>query len=477
MKKLNLFLLLFSFIVTSASATHLMGGDLIAARDSTGKYHITLSYYRDTLGIPLSHYEYVNVYKYVPATSSYTSYGVIHLDYDTALSQLLVPSFPYGVETGIYTADTTFAPGKYRLVSNTCCRNGAILNTTTPLNESIVLYTDLTVTTAGNSTPDFLAMPIAHFQVNTPATYNPLPFDPDGDSISWALNVPFGNYTGTATGPVLSSVVGFTTPVSAPGGPFTMNPVTGEITWTPSNTGNYVQSFKITEYKSGVESGTIIRDMQYVVLPADTNSPQPFFTTVTPYNTNSTQNYNYAYYTPGQPFRFQINGTSTSSSASIVMSSYGLPYKMVVPATFTTSGSGNNVTGTMNWTPALGTTQDYTIIFRAGNGHFSKDFTLVLRKNPSTTGIRQPSGNISSFQVFPNPAQGSVNISVDLSARTEGEISVYNTLGQQVQSIYKGTMNKGALQLHSALQLTAGTYFVVLKETSGHSKTTMLSVK
>lgn len=479
MKKTILLAISSLLLAFGAKATHLMGGDLIAALDSTGKYHITLSYYRDTLGIPLNHYyENVLVYQYSATTNTYTQIRVIQLDYDSVQSQLQVPSFPYGVETGIYVNDTITLPvGSYRLVSNTCCRNGAILNATDPMAESIVLYTDLNVTTAGNSTPNFLAMPIAHFEVNVPAFYNPLPFDPDADSIAWALNTPIGNTNNVSVNPLFSPVLGFATPAGTASGPFTMNAVTGQVTWTPPNTGNYIQSFKITEYKAGVATGTIIRDMQYLVLPADTNAPQPVFVNISPYNTNTQQHYNYLYYTPGQPLTFQIGSATPNVNSVLTLSSFGEPYQLANPASFTVTGTNNNKTGTFNWTPAANLTRDVLVIFRTGNGVFSKDFTLLLRKTPSSTGIGTPSGIVNSFAVYPNPAKSELHVSLDLAERTAGQVALYNTVGQKVLTLFDGAMPKGKLQFSSALNVAAGTYFVVLRNESGTLQTKTLNVQ
>lgn len=467
MKKLALLLLLALFS-SGAYATHLMGGEITAKKLATGKYRITLSYYRDTIGIPLALSETVDIYAASGVGGG--SYGLLYsnvlLKFDSVQSQALVPSFPYGVETGIYTSDTVNLPtgGVFRIISNTCCRNGAILNAANPLSEDLVLYTDIT-TTGGNSTPEFLAMPIAHFALGTTTTYNPLPFDPDLDSIAWDYNTPMGTYT-ISGGPSMLPVGGFI-PLQSTSA-FSMNPVTGEVTWTPTVTGNFIESFKVMEYKAGVHSGTIIRDMQYVVVPADTTNPPPNFAMVSSYMVNTQQQYNYIYYTPGQQVFFQIKATGGGSASTVSMHSYGETYQMATPSVFVVSGSGNSVTGTFKWTPDLSLNRDVIVIFRAGNGQFTKDFTLVLKKNPVPSGVKTAgNNNIASFQVYPNPAKSELSVSIDVTAATGGKILIYNTIGQVVTTVYDGLLHKGTMRLTAPIDLPSGNYFVVLKDAGG----------
>jgi len=443
-----------------------MGGDLVAKKDTSGAYTLTLSLYRDVLGIPLGTTEQVDVYVYNAATSQYFMYQTFSIPYNYALSTALLPSFPYGIEVGVYTAVFGGYPaGKYRFVYNTCCRNGAIQNMAQPLNESMSLYTDLTIDSTGNSTPDFLAMPVAYFPVNTAITYNPLPYDPDADSVSWDLNTPIGNYA-NAGAPILTPVVGFTAPPAAASGPFTMNPVTGEITWTPNITGNFVQSFEVKEYRNGVQIGSIIRDMQYVIVPEDTNKNPPAFVSSSPFMTNTAQNYNYIYYTPGQPLSFSVNGGDVDAGANLQLQSYGTVYQLPVPATFTTSGTGGNISGTFNWTPPANFNKDMVVLFRLRENMFTKDFTLLMRRSP--TAIVEMGSIANNVKVFPNPAKDKLHISMDLKQDLDGSISLYSSLGQKVRTIYTGHMMKGSFRADEDLNLAPGVYFLTV---TGEGKT------
>ena len=457
-------LLLFSLVLMTLStrATHLMGGDLVVQKDTAGVYQITLSLYRDILGIPLANPEYVDMYFWNSSTNSYQFSQTLYINYNGALSTALLPNFPYGVEVGIYTYPLSGLPaGKYRFVYYTCCRNGAIQNMSQPLNESMPLYTDLEVTSgASNSTPGCLAMPVAYFPVNSPATYNPLPYDPDADSISWNLNTPIGNYTNTGGTPIFTPVVGFTAPPAAASGPFTMNAITGEITWTPNATGNFVQSFEVKEFRNGVEIGSIIRDMQYVVIAPDTNSHPPAFVTSSPFMTNTAEKYKYIYYTPGQPVSFTIGGNDQDAGTNLQLQSFGTVYQLPVPATFTTSGSGTSISGTFQWTPPANFNQDMIVLFRLRDNIFTKDFTLLLRRNP--TAIVEMQHIVGNVNVFPNPAKDKLHIAMDLKQDVNGSVSLYSSLGQKVKTFYTGRMPKGSFRIDEDINLAPGLYFLAV---------------
>jgi len=456
-----------------------MGGDLVALSTSANNYAITLTLYRDTLGIPLDLTEDIAIYHWDNSTSMYMLDSTMYVPLDAAASTALLPSFPYGVEVGVYNATLTLPAGQYRIVNNTCCRNGAILNASAPLSESMIIHTDLTVDAAGtNSTPGCLAMPVAYFALNSPATYNPLPYDPNADSIAWELTDPIGN---TAFDPLtglftFTPVVGFTAPSADPAGPFTMNSVTGEISWTPNLLGNFDQSFIVKEYNAGVQIGTIIRDMQYVIVEPDTNNNPPGFILMSAVNTNTQQNYNYLEYTPGQPLSFQIEGTD-QDNGTLQMEANGEVFHLQnSPATFSTVVFGNQIIGNLSWTPPANFDRDMIVAIRLRDGYFTKDYTLMLKK-ASTTGVSTIPAALNSISVYPNPAHNELKVAMELNKDINGDISIFNTIGQKVKTMYNGKMMKGTHMVSDDISLAPGTYFVVVRDNGKAVKTVNVTVE
>lgn len=480
MKRLLFLFVLALTLSTGARATHLMGGDMTVHQDSAGSVTFTMSLYRDTSGIPLGTSEEVQLFTYNPVTGGYLLTSTWSIPRNMALSTLLLPSFPYGVEVGVYTAQMTLAPGQYRFVYNTCCRNGAIQNASNPLNESMDLYTDYTLPAAPdtNSTPEFLALPVAYFAVNSPATYNPLPYDPDADSISWGLNTPYGNYSFTTGGGSMSfmPVAGFTTPPAATSGPFTMNPVTGQISWTPNTLGNFIQSFEVKEFRNGTQIGSIIRDMQYVVI-AQSGTP-PSFVMATPYMTNTTDDYNYVYYTPGQPLSFSIGGTDADPGTTLEMQAYGEVFELPNnPASFSVQGSGASINGNFTWTPSATFNKDEITVFRLRDGMFTKDFTVIFKKNPNPASVHTLAAGVNDISIFPNPAHNELNVHLDITREINSSICIFNVLGQQVHTMYQGKIQKGKINLKDNISLSTGVYQVVVKDNNQVLKTERLLIQ
>lgn len=455
-----------------------MGGDLILTNVGANQYEIRLTEYRDTLGIPLYTYETIQQYSYDVLTNTYTLDSTYDLNLNTALSTTLLPSFPYGVEVGVFNDTLSLPSGQYRFVMSSCCRNAAILNMTDPGSESMVLYTDLTVdVSGGNSSPTFLAMPVAYFPINDTVVYNPLPYDADGDSLVWSLNTPYTADTGAGTG--FTTVVGFTAPSADPAGPFTMNPINGEITWIPNQLGNWVQSFIIDEYRNGVKIGSVVRDFQYVIVEPDSNNqnaPQ-FMVNNSNVNYNAAQGYNWMYYYASQPLTFEIGGNDLDANATLELNSFSEIFMLPVdPATFNVANTGASVTGTLNWTPDATFDKDVILVFRLRDGMWTKDYTLLLTKNNNTS-VGSTSSADASIVAYPNPVTSTLNVDVNLAKDMNGDIAMFSAIGQKVTTFQAGKLTKGTHHISQNINLASGMYYLVVRDGNKIVKTVPVAVK
>ena len=262
MKKL-IYSLLFILSGFSAYSSHLMGGQITAAWLGTGNdYQITMTLYRDTVGIPMYSSEYIMI-------SSDTATGA-----NPTTDTVPVPAavnFGNGVEEYTYQFNYSFpGVGDYVIYWDNCCRNAAILNLPNPGSNSMLLYTRVHVDSA-NSTPVFLNPPIPIAQLGVPFTYNSLPFDIDGDSIAWRLDAPLEQ----ASGSLYTAIPQYILPSSDTAQPFALDPVTGEISFLPNAMGHFVVSVAVDEFRGGVKIGEIRRDMQIIVV-GPSNSPRLF---------------------------------------------------------------------------------------------------------------------------------------------------------------------------------------------------------
>ncbi len=478
MKKL-LPLLLLLCMGLGAQASHLMGGEISVKDLGNSMFEVKITNYRDTMGIPM--YQEVDLYvdSFDAATATYYNMGSQTIDLNPAYSLPLLPNFPYGVEVGIYVDTLLLGPGQYRLTSYECCRNAAIINMANPGSEGMALVTDFTAPAVGdtNSSPDFLQMPVTYFPLNTAINYNPVPIDVDGDSLAWSLNVPYGDYSNTNG---VDTVAGFVAPSADPSGPFTMNPVTGEITWTPDMLGNFVQSFKIDEYRNGVLQGSVIRDYQYVVINPTGNNQAPPQAVVQSGNVqyNSTDDYYYMEYTPGQLLTFNIVGTDADVNTTLTMTSVSKIFNLNDPATFTTSLIGSNLNGVLNWTPPAGYNEKEIIVFRVQDGTWTTDYTLRLEpKNSNPTGIDNVESSVSQLEVYPNPTQNEFTLSLNNKKSGSASIEIYNHLGQNVGQIFQGDLPSGQWKMQHQEELPAGVYMISVRIEGEQAQTIPLMIK
>ncbi|MDO7660758.1 MAG: hypothetical protein MUQ40_00430, partial [Schleiferiaceae bacterium] len=149
----------------NTSATHLMGGEIIAQQISGLQYAIALTAYRDTLGVPMA-----NIANFSIKDSNGTVIMTFSTAYDSVVSGNTLPMYPYGVEVYFFV-DTITLPyqGMFTIGWSNCCRNGAIQNISSPLSQSMFLQTEVTaMDSLSNSTPFFLVPAAIFLPVNTP---------------------------------------------------------------------------------------------------------------------------------------------------------------------------------------------------------------------------------------------------------------------------------------------------------------------
>ncbi len=204
-------------------------------------------------------------------------------------------------------------------------RNNAINNLNGPggrslYNQSLVHVDRLIIEEANylvdtNSSPRVNQPPIFYGCVNEPINFNNITIDPDNDSIAFRLITPL-----ESNGAPLGNPGGepFSIPFNPPAGnsyldpfnslPFTLNNSTGQLTFTPGATGQYVFAILITEYSRNRLTGnafavksTEMRDYQFVIQNCagpGPNATGPDFDTTT---------YNY-YACYNEPFCFDVLG-------------------------------------------------------------------------------------------------------------------------------------------------------------------------
>jgi len=480
MKKVLLALLtIMAFTSLKVNATHLMGGQITVEHLGTDSTLVRLTIYRDTTGIPMD-----------------TSAQSFEISYDSLCSAPFATilfdfagfsSLGSGVEEYIFTKTLSPSAGLPAYLSDSsaadyylkwiyCCRNNAIVNLTSPGSNNMVLQTRYhTVGLAGfNSTPIFLNQPVTTAEINLPWAYNPLPFDADADSLYWYLDQPWDQCQ--------SPCAGYYLPVGLPTDPFTINPATGQITWTPTALGNWNATVMVNEYRGGQLIGFIRRDMQIIVLDsaafASGNKP------VVSINGITVQNQQQFMFTipANQNFNLISNATDIDGDA-LKFTVQGEPFILSSnPATSSVVDGLGNASASISWTPSVPQARDklYNLTLRTYEKNVSSvyvkilDITVQLKVEAFATGINTMEKNNSLLKLSPVPANQFSTLQFSSKENESTKIMIHDLFGR-VMNVYTVSAKAGInVFMIPTLDLSNGMYMITLQSANTKSSTKIL---
>lgn len=173
----------------------------------------------------------------------------------------------------------------YVITFERCCRNNTISNLSNPGTTGATYWTEIKpeATTGANSSPVFKSRPPVYLCLNAPFVFDHSATDADGDSLVYELFTPYiggstnrprPDYNGGAGGspvfPGSTRIVKWQSPYSETdqmgGNPIMeQDPLTGRLTVTPTQSGQFIVGIMVKEYRKGVLIGETKRDYQFNV--------------------------------------------------------------------------------------------------------------------------------------------------------------------------------------------------------------------
>jgi len=242
--------LLFSCFV-NASATHNRAGEITYVQLSDLSFEITITTFTYTLS-------------YADRPQLEVEWGDNSTSVADRESILFLPNF---YKRNIYRITHTYpGPGVYKIVVQDPNRNEGVLNIPNSVNVVFSISTILIVNPSigRNNTPVLLNPPYDKAARGYVFIHNPGAFDPDGDSISYALTVCTREDGKAIENYVLPPATNF----------IKVDSITGDLIWdTPRDTGKYNVAMEIQEWRFGKKIGIVVRDMQIEVFDTDNKPP------------------------------------------------------------------------------------------------------------------------------------------------------------------------------------------------------------
>ncbi len=305
-----------------------------------------------------------------------------------------------GYQSWLYTTELTLPArcDEWRFYVSVWARNPAG-NINSNVNDQD-LYIEARLNTrdaAGNSSPVFTVPPVPYVCMGVPVSYNNGATDPDGDSLYIRLIQPIGdNAFGSGRCdyipyniPFRSTAYNLTDNPLECGNSFHLDNITGAISYTPTLQQWAVLTILVEEYRQGKLIGSVMRDLQTIVMPCNIQQPQLHKDTAG--ITGAQWINNRIEVCAGSTMRFCYQVTSAGANPDLVASdnsSNALPGSRV-------SYSGQNssqVDGCLTWEPTsldtgwhIFTISVKDVVCTAPGITVAQTFTIPIYVYPGTT--------------------------------------------------------------------------------------------
>lgn len=264
-------------------------------------------------------------------------------------------------------------PGSYTISMTDPNRNAGIQNVNFPASDQVQFHIQTVHTLLNcqfnglNSSPILDYEPVDVGCIGEVFEHNPGAYDPDGDSLSYEIIVPFSD--------VGTSVPNYEFPNEVGGlgtGSFSMNAVTGTLTWNaPFSPGEYNMAFNIISWRNGIAIDTMVRDIQVTILDCEDNDP-PEIETIDEICVIA-----------GDLVEFDVVATDPNAGQGVKLIARGGPFNVEDPAEFpdATFFETPPVGKTFTWQTTCNHIEEnpYELIFRATDNYLDTTGLSTLK--------------------------------------------------------------------------------------------------
>lgn len=382
----------------------------------------------------------------------------------------------YGVREYVYQGAVTLIPCANWVMSiQGCCRNPVNTVYNNQNNQFYISAFLNNLIAPCNSSPTFSSKPIAFACTTMPYCFSHGAVDLDGDSLVYSFSSP-NTTNGTSSVNYLppyavTNFIGSSTPI-------TMNPVTGDICFTPVNPLLTITGVKIEEYRTINGSPTLIgivyREIQLKSIPCPNNIPTLSgmdFSLSHHYNPNDTI---YSYNTiAGNLINFDINGfdadtfnpnTAGSPEVFHIYWNNGIP-----AATFSPHYNGtDSAYANFQWTPTSADVSATpkcfiaTVYDHACPYYGSQPFSYCIQVN-TNTGFTKNQTQTVKIQIAPNPSNGNFSLIFENKITEPIYYQIINPSGQIIENGMIDKQNLNNSKVFYFNRLSKGVYFIQLK--------------
>ena len=339
-------------------------------------------------------------------------------------------------------------------------RNNAITTINQPANQALCVRAEINNLNVCNNSPDFTEYPAPYICVNEPFCYNNGAIDIDGDSLVYSLETPLSSINDT-----VEYLSGFSS-VNPISGTTTFDPSSGNLCMTANSLQVSIVAMKISEYRNGVFIGSVIRDIQIIILTCSTIPPvlsgfNGFPQDVT--NSSAMDDSLNLCVDESDTISFTIDAQLGSSNNKI-MSWSGIPTSSNASFTITNNFS-NNPIGTFNWIPQISDVQNSPFTFNVTvqddacpiNNVFSYTYTITLSSSSTF---------ITSYVVNDETCYGSNDGSINVTINGTDSIPHFDWIGPN-----------GYVNINEDINsLSSGLYNLLITDISGCFMTDSLFV-